>query len=256
MRIWFALVLAACGRFEFDATSDVRFADAVGCADPIGHDEDADQIDDVCDVCPQLADDQLDGDGDRVGDACDLAPTQQQRVFFDPFTARRDNDWTYGSSVSFLGDSIALPTVSSNGGLTLSAPPAPAVLETAGRISVVGLGSAQVSLHVFDPNSGIDLYCELYDNALGTGNQLKLTYFDGNAFIAVDSQLIGGPLGGGVFRMQFEYAPPKLRCIAIWNGTRYEASGSDPSSVTYTNVTIAANNLDAELDHFVRLANP
>ncbi|MBK9036367.1 MAG: hypothetical protein IPL61_34820 [Myxococcales bacterium] len=51
-----------------------------------GHDEDLDTIDDAFDVCPNVADDQLDADGDGVGDACDpnpKVPIDRLRAFFD-----------------------------------------------------------------------------------------------------------------------------------------------------------------------------
>ena len=48
-------------------------------------DEDGDTIDDRCDRCPSVADDQADSDGDGVGDACDVTATPTRIAFFDGF---------------------------------------------------------------------------------------------------------------------------------------------------------------------------
>lgn len=68
------------------ATSDASIDARGGCA-VLGHDEDADGVDDGCDICPDLADtEQKDGDGDRVGDACDPSPTGNDDIIaFDSF---------------------------------------------------------------------------------------------------------------------------------------------------------------------------
>ena len=88
------MLCAGCGRFGFDldldrADGSIAHDDSplVACT-PTGHDEDADGIDDACDVCPHIADaSQADGDGDRVGDVCDPEPAnpRQQIVLFDGF---------------------------------------------------------------------------------------------------------------------------------------------------------------------------
>ena len=76
-RLVLVVVVVGCGRLSFDPTQ----IDARTCTDPVGHDEDGDGIDDACDVCPQIADDQRDSDGDAVGDACEAIrlPARGQR---------------------------------------------------------------------------------------------------------------------------------------------------------------------------------
>jgi len=53
----------------------LREAPIQPCATALGLDSDGDAIDDGCDLCPQIADDQTDSDGDRLGDVCDNCPT-------------------------------------------------------------------------------------------------------------------------------------------------------------------------------------
>lgn len=92
------MVVAACGRLDFDAQPVAGDASA-------GHDEDGDGIPDAVDVCPHIADpDQLDTDGDGVGDACDFDPTtpSQHWIAFAPLTPGEtrfypDLHWTMGS---------------------------------------------------------------------------------------------------------------------------------------------------------------
>ena len=57
---WVVVLLAACGRFDFDPLG--------------GHDEDGDGIPDREDPCPHVPGDRSDRDGDGVGDACDPNP--------------------------------------------------------------------------------------------------------------------------------------------------------------------------------------
>ena len=108
---------SGCGRVAFDERLDAR-----RCLEPIGHDEDSDGVDDACDVCPQLADDQRDADGDLVGDACDLASTIEERLLFDPFVAMR-SEWTYDGMGTFNGDSITIPGIGRSGVMTLAGTP-------------------------------------------------------------------------------------------------------------------------------------
>ncbi len=60
------------------------------CAEAIGHDEDLDNIDDACDLCPTEDVAQVDADQDGIGDACDPAPMAscEQRVLFEGFAAK------------------------------------------------------------------------------------------------------------------------------------------------------------------------
>lgn len=259
----------ACGRLAFDPTgapdhgppdgeaADGDATEVPACAAPVGHDEDDDGVDDACDVCPQLADDQGDSDADGVGNACDLADTAQQRLMFDPFTSARA-DWVFDPEVTLLGDALALPGTDTNVIVRLVDPPGRAVLETGGRI---GTGSAptanrQVAIHIGDTLANANYYCELYQES-GSEVWLLLTYTrNGTNYVTIDEVPIGGALDSGTFRLVFVHTPPDLRCVGWWNGTRAEVAGADPGGVPTDVMYMNAFNVDAELDYFVQLATP
>jgi hypothetical protein len=244
------LVLAGCGRLSFEPGVT---ADAVGSCTPVGHDEDGDGIDDACDVCPQLADDQRDADGDLVGDACDQAPTQQQRTLFDPFTSELA-DWAFDMRTTFPGDAVGLPGVSGVVGMVLNQPPAREVYEAGGRVTAVGAGQRQVAIHVGERGGLNNYYCELYDS--GSQFSFMLTHTaDGTNFDNYGIAPIAGSLDAGTYRIVFVHTPPNLTCIGWWNGMRYEVSAAVPD-VPIEAMYVAVNNVDADVDYFVRLTTP
>ena len=249
-------VVGGCGRLAFDpsGTTDAR-TDAVACAAPVGHDEDGDGVDDACDVCPQLADDQRDGDGDRVGDACDLQPTQEQRLVCDPFTARRD-DWSYQHEVVFNVDSITLPASGTTTVIWPPGNPGRAVLEIGGQIVALPAGGIrQVAVHIGQVGTSSNYYCEVYES--GGSFALNLTHADGGVYTTLGGTEIGGAIAvGDTLRLVFEHTPPSLRCVGWWNGVRYEAAGTDPGDIVVEEMYLGANNADVELDYFVQLAAP
>lgn len=259
MAPWLLLlvVFAGCGRLSFDdAKPDAaRPLDANACTDPSGHDEDGDAIDDACDACPQIADDQLDADGDGVGDACDLATTQEQRTFFDPFTAAR-TEWTYDPAATFGGDSVRLPSLNRAIGIQLLGTPGRTVLEVGGRVTAGGSGTRQAAIHIGSGVGVANYYCELYDG--GTDQlRLMLTYtLDEVDFINIDSATIGGLLDPGSYRITFVHTPPDLTCIAYYNGVRYQVGGADPGGISPDVMYFAVNDIDTDVDYFVRLTTP
>lgn len=227
------------------------------CLAPDGHDEDGDGVDDACDVCPQLADDGRDSDGDGVGDACDLAPTQEQRVLFDPFTAMR-GEWLVHPDCEYPGDSLVMPAAGSNIVIRLAGTPGRTVLETGGYVGAAGPSASgrQLASHIGALTDEPNYYCELWQSPT-QGLALQLTFtLDGMSFLTLDEVDIGGALENGTFRMIFVHTPPELRCIAWWNGTRYEVSGPDPGGVPTEEMYLNAFNVDVELAYYVRLLTP
>lgn len=275
------LVLAAvggCGRFGFgptgddmpgddsevtpwsDAGTDPSGSDAASdamasaCAAAVDHDEDADGVDDGCDVCPQVADDQLDGDGDRVGDACDLDTTTQTRMFFDPGIAKRAG-WRYDPDQTLNGDSITLPGTTGASVVVYAGTPGRTVVEAGGRVTVAGAGSHQLAIHIGREGS-TNYYCELYES--GGSMNAKLTLNNAGTYSNINATPVpGGMTAGSTIRIVFEHAPPNLRCVVWWNGVRYQAqTAAAPTGIPLEQIYLAANGIDAEIQYFVQLATP
>jgi hypothetical protein len=254
------VVVAGCGRWGFDSprtnadgAPDVAI-DARTCTAPIGHDEDADTVDDACDGCPHLAnDDQRDADGDGVGDACDDSAAAQRIALFDPFTAAR-SEWAFAQGVTPGADVLAMPGINDSLGARLLAPPATDVFTTRGMI-VGGAGSKQFSLQIGELATTGHYYCELYDD--GANLILGFQYtFDEIAYNSVAQVPLPGRLDNGELTMTLVHAPPAMRCLAVWKGISYEASGAIPAGITPEAFHIAANDVDATLDYFVRISTP
>jgi len=256
-------VLAGCGRLGFDgvtdaavdAPADAPAIDARVCVNPVGHDEDADSLDDACDNCPHAANlDQRDEDGDDVGSACDYTPGVQQLTLFDPFLAAR-SEWIYGGAITFANDTMIMPGVGDSLGAYLVAAPGADVFVTGGVIDRAGAGSRQFSLQLDEPAGTAAYYCELYDN--GASLTLNFQYtFDGSAFMNVANAPIPGRLDAGAVEMVLVHAPPNMVCLATWKGTQYVAPGVIPAGILPERFHLAANNVDATLDYFVRISTP
>jgi hypothetical protein len=225
------------------------------CLAPAGHDADGDLIDDACDACPQLVDDQRDSDGDDVGDACDPFTTREQRTLFDPFIGPRA-DWVYDPRTEFVGDSLSLPAIDANLGIVLADPPGRMIIEVGGRVGAGGSGSRQIAMHVGGATTPAHYYCELYDS--GAQSSLQLTYtLDDTSYTNLDVAAIGGgQIEHAAFRLIFEHRPPDLGCVAWWNGVRYEVRATDPGGIPVERTIVRVLRLDAQLDYFDRLATP
>jgi len=250
---------AGCGRVAFDATADGGSVDgsagdsSAACV-PVGHDDDGDSVDDACDLCPQRADDGLDSDGDGVGDDCDVSSLGQMRVLFDPFTAQR-TDWSLVTG-TYTGDEIRFENLTTSGGAALVAAPGRETFELTGDLVMGNATGAQVSISIGEIEPApAHYYCEIYDD--GTVASLQLTYtFDNVGYTQVDTAAFAARFDSGPFRIVFEHTPPTFRCWAEHGGERVEVGGSLPAGIPLDQVGFGVSRVRADMQSFVRLANP
>lgn len=220
------LILAcACGRIAFDAQLD-----ALVCTLTSGHDEDGDGVDDLCDVCPHLADaDQRDGDGDRVGDVCDPEPAlaRQTIQLFDSFVTR-DPAWAQLGPSTFMADELVMNVTGASASVRRP-------LAHAHDTFVVGAvaGSAAPGQHLFaimlrQSTDAALYYCEIFDD--DTMALVKYTYMLGMGmpFMTAGFAPMPDRLAGGTGRLTYEIDATNVYCTASWQGTETPMSGARP----------------------------
>ena len=234
MRGLLIVVLVGCGRIAFDpsGTTDASI-DALDCA-PSGHDEDADLVDDTCDVCPHIADGaQSDQDGDRIGDVCDPEPTlaRQRLMLFDPFTRVDGGTWTLLRDIATSdGEDLMIDARGTNESLRRPYTPghdhvATSVTSTASSVSPTRL----VSLFTGADGAVAGYYCELFDD--GT-TSLMFTYTDdGVTFLHDGSALVPTRVLLGSGTLAYERSATVVRCATTWGGTDLRTIGATPTSI-------------------------
>jgi hypothetical protein len=217
----------------------------------IGHDEDADGVDDACDTCPQLADNQADSDGDGIGDACDLAPTAQMVVMFDPFATIRP-EWTFFGG-TIMNDSYVVNSLGGGAGATLLQPPPGRETFEISGVVLATTGQPQITIGIYETTDR-KYYCELYDN--GSSHQLQLTYtFDGASFFNLGTVVFAQRLTSGPFRLILDHTPTNTTCIGEWGGERLSTGGTN-QAITPNYFGLSVFQVSAELHSFIRLATP
>jgi hypothetical protein len=249
-----ACVMAACGRVSFGELGepgDASAIDARPCS-PVGHDEDGDGIDDACDACPQLVDDQTDTDGDGVGDACDPFATRQVRSLFDPFTGPRP-EWRYDGRETFTGDELAYRAVGTAIVSELETSPGRDVFELAGQIRAGGTNGRQLSIQVYSAPS--TYFCELIDGAGVL--RFKMTYtLDAMSYVGQDEAILPGALTSGAFRMILMHDADRWMCELEWQGVRTTLSATVPPGIPVDELILRFANLDVDASSFVWLTTP
>jgi hypothetical protein len=204
-----AVAIAGCGRYGFapgdaDAGGDTGpMADAFVCH-PIGHDEDGDGVDDACDVCPHLADDQTDSDGDRIGDACDPEPAnpRQHLVLFatmrpgDQPLATGGQTWTQNAdSIRFDGTGY--------GGLRYTMNVQNTVFAMGFDIhAAIGTGvQHQISLAMLTPATSF-VSTQFNQSPANSFTNAEISYYDGTTYTILGIQQLANNIHAGTMTLQ------------------------------------------------------
>lgn len=260
---WVAIVALAsgCGRFGFDGTADATAIDGTPpdarvCI-PVGHDEDADGLDDACDVCPHLPDTaQPDADGDGVGDACDPEPAngRQRIVLFDPMTTLGANGWTTNAQVAAGTDEIVIAMPGGTGAYFRSHVPGNDTFVIGGATGDANLATQHLmALLVGDSNGPGTYYCEHYDG--GANSNLFFT-------LTTDGATFDHPASTPIPRfanqrgmLRYEIDASEVRCATTW-GLADERSVRSPRPAIATDVfTIYAENVELRVHYFLHISS-
>ena len=253
---------AGCGRFGFeerregsgtdggvDAT-DAAPADAFVCV-PAGHDEDADGVDDACDVCPHLVGAQADADGDRVGDACDPEPMnpRQRIVVFDPFESLLPA-WTAFGGAIVQGGKLRIGVANGARYVTRPYTVGTDLLVVGGTTGNAGAANRVVAITLAS-SSLARFYCEMFDDTAASA--LKFTYtFDNVAYTIADQDPAAVQMTNGAGRFSMATAGTTATCQSSWHGEALTASAAIPA-ITVDQLLLYAENIDVSLDYFVQI---
>ncbi|MDQ3300127.1 MAG: hypothetical protein M3619_26395 [Myxococcota bacterium] len=266
MSLLFVLA-SACGRLGFEAAGSGQ-GDAGGDSGPTDgspdarppctasiHDEDADGLDDSCDVCPHIADPaQADSDGDNVGDACDPEPTiaRQRIVLFDPMTSI-DPAWTNTANAIVSGDEVLLGIVGMNRGgiLTRSLVLAHDTFLIGASTGATGNGPHLFSLATAPDAPTGNLYCELYDGGMDTFLFVTVTY--DNVTYTHTAQAPMPRVASGAGTLSYELSPTLSRCDSTWKGTPGVAMSARPSGIAPQLFHIYAENIVVRLRYLIQI---
>lgn len=253
-----ALMVDADGDSDSDGVLDSA-DNCAGKANVDQHDEDSDQLGDVCDPCPHLSGTAVDGDGDGVGDDCDPQPAvaKQQILFFDPFTSDR-TEWTHDTGATRVGETLRVLGAGS-GYTELDLPTGELRIAAGGTIaSVTGSGSTshQLSIAFGLTNNDSDFhYCEFYDEGVGTGH-INIESASGSSYVDLDSRTYSTILPTGAWSMRIDESAStqKLGLLATLGGVTYtqmSATATTPALVATNRITMYTDNVDARVDYVI-----
>ncbi|MDB4957479.1 MAG: hypothetical protein JWO36_5048 [Myxococcales bacterium] len=232
------LVVAGCGRFDFDEL-------------PPEHDEDGDGIPDVSDPCPHVAGGYADRDGDGVGDACDPnpdVPTESFRVFATLMPG--DNPFTDAAAFEQQADAVHFS--GDTAGMSLEGTLATARIDIGFDIlALVGSGQHQVASGII---SAVPTYYFVELNESGPLRDVGVISYDttnGYQFLGqVDHP--GMHPGSGVLRCDaVARAPQTFTVLAGWTDELYTATGPTPEYAGGTSIRFAVNGLDIAIRYVV-----
>ena len=248
MRIAALLLVAGCGRLEFDPRSDA----AVAADAPTGHDEDGDGLVDAVDPCPHVAGDTADEDGDGVGDACDPNPSTPSESFL-VFATLQPGDHPFRSNANLVQEEDGLRFTGMNAGLWVDRPVTNVRIELGFEIhALVGTGQHQVA-------SGVEGVVEPYYfvelNENGPVRDAGIVSYDGvNGYVFLGSATHPGMHPGrGVLRYDASVTAGTHVLVAGWTDELYNASGATPAYTGGPTTRITLNGLDVSLLYFVAI---
>lgn len=249
------LVIAGCGRIGFDARSsldDSGIADTNKICVAIGHDEDGDNVDDACDVCPHISGPQTDSDGDGVGDACDPEPSlaRQSIVLFDPFTSLAN--WT-NMGGSQQGDDIVLDATGVSRELVRPYTAANDLFIVGMTAGNAGAGQYNFAL-VTAPVGPGGFYCEMFDQGGSFTSTMFTWTTDGSSYMHAGTTdwPAGQHFANGSGTFSYALSPSTCTCNAVWNGTPHGGSGARPA-IGVDEQHIYAENFLARLHWFIQI---
>jgi hypothetical protein len=225
---------------------------------PAEHDEDADGVDDACDVCPHVADpSQPDSDGDRVGDGCDPEPAipRQRIVVFDPFVST-DPVWsmTMNGAASGAVETDELVMRGNGGTMSWLRPYAPTRDRFVISATTSNEGPGEYLLALFTPQATFTraFYCELFDS--GTLSGLKYTYtFDAVTYTSPDAAPLAQRFAGGGGTLTYDIDPDNVTCTAEWRDQRINVAGVRPVDIEPDQIRIYVEELDVRVAYFLHI---
>ncbi len=244
-------ILCGCGRIDFDGVV------APPCI-PVGHDEDADGIDDACDVCPHIADpDQADADGDGVGDVCDPHPASpiDHIAFFDPFISLRP-EWTVtanASATAVLGnDTLDVDTRGAYFAMQLPIVPTRDVFQYGMVVRTGAPGTTRRQLTLISGQSLANYYyCDLTGDATSSA-MFGITYQSGGVYMPLVTKSVVGPIENTELTLRFTIDGSGSACTTSWPANTPAASATNPA-VSPAYVAVDLNGLDASYTYFIQI---
>jgi hypothetical protein len=248
MRWAVLLVVAGCGRLEFDSRLDASSG---------GHDEDGDGIPDATDPCPHVAGDTADGDGDGVGDACDPNPGTPGD-HFGVFATLQPGDSPFRSLDGFTQEDDGIRHGdASEGTLHYDHAVANVTFEVGFDIRAV-LGNAQHQIASGIVGSTPYYFVELNEDG-PQRRHVAVIAFDGTSgYQDLGATMHNGVhTGVGMLRYQARISPdPQQSIVAGWTDELYDASAMTPAYTGGDITRITLNGVDVLLTYFVAIESP